>query len=62
MNTDTRSTAIVLAALTRLRPDNELLPNAVRWLMEARQAGRWSNTQENAWSIIALTDWLAASG
>ncbi|MDY7077396.1 MAG: Ig-like domain-containing protein, partial [Chloroflexota bacterium] len=35
MNTDTRSTAIVLAALARLDPDNALAPNAVRWLMVA---------------------------
>jgi uncharacterized protein YfaS (alpha-2-macroglobulin family) len=27
-----------------------------------RTAGRWATTQENAWSIIALTDWLVASG
>jgi uncharacterized protein YfaS (alpha-2-macroglobulin family) len=30
--------------------------------MSARQAGHWATTQENAWAIIALTDWLAASG
>jgi uncharacterized protein YfaS (alpha-2-macroglobulin family) len=30
--------------------------------MKARQAGRWSTTQENAWAIISLTDWMAASG
>jgi uncharacterized protein YfaS (alpha-2-macroglobulin family) len=61
-NTDTRSTAIVLDALARLDPDNELAPNAVRWLMVARTAGHWETTQETAWSLIALTDWMVATG
>ncbi len=62
LNTNTRSTSIVLAAFSRLKPDHPLLPQVVRWLMITREAGRWSTTQENAWAIIALTDWLAASG
>jgi uncharacterized protein YfaS (alpha-2-macroglobulin family) len=62
MNTDTRSTAIVLAALARLDPDNALAPNAVRWLMSVRKEGFWETTQETAWSILALTDWMAATG
>lgn len=62
MNTDTRSTAIVLAALAKLDPQNSLGPNTVRWLMTARKADRWETTQENAWAIIALTEWMAATG
>jgi uncharacterized protein YfaS (alpha-2-macroglobulin family) len=62
MNTDTRSTAIVLAALARLDPDNALAPNTVRWLMSVRQEGFWETTQETAWSVIALTDWMVATG
>jgi len=62
MNTDVRSTAIVLRALVRLAPDNALLPNAVRWLMAARQDGRWGTTQENAWALMALTDYAAQTG
>ncbi len=62
MNTDIRTTSIVLAAFVRLQPENPLLPNVVRWLMSSRQAGRWATTQENAWAIIALTDWMAATG
>ncbi len=52
MNTDTRTTAIVLDALAKLDPKNSLAPNTVRWLMNARKADRWETTQENAWSII----------
>lgn len=62
MNTDTRSTAIVLDALTKLDPDNALIPNVVRWLMVARQDGIWETTQETAWSLIALTDWMVVTG
>jgi uncharacterized protein YfaS (alpha-2-macroglobulin family) len=61
-NTDTRSTAIVLDALARLDPDNALAPNVVRWLMTARTAGRWESTQETAWALIALTDWMVVTG
>ncbi len=62
MNTDTRSTAIVLAALARLDLDNALAPNTVRWLMTVREEGIWETTQETAWAILALTDWMAATG
>jgi uncharacterized protein YfaS (alpha-2-macroglobulin family) len=63
MNTDIRSTAIVIAALARIQPDNPVLPQAVRWLMSVRQSGgHWTTTQENAWAIIGLTDWLVVSG
>ncbi len=58
MNTDTRSTAIILAALVKLDPSAPLLPNVVRWLMVARRDGIWETTQETAWALIALTDWM----
>ncbi len=62
MNTDTRSTAIILDALARLDKDNQLAPNVVRWLMVARKGGYWETTQETAWALIALTDWMQATG
>jgi hypothetical protein len=34
----------------------------VRWLMVARTAGRWESTQETAWALIALTDWMKSTG
>ncbi|MGC9521770.1 MAG: Ig-like domain-containing protein [Anaerolineae bacterium] len=62
MNTDTRSTAIVLDTLAKLDAGNELIPNVVRWLMVARQTGIWETTQETAWALIALTDWMVETG
>ncbi|MBN1401312.1 MAG: Ig-like domain-containing protein [Anaerolineae bacterium] len=64
MNTDTRTTAIVLRALLRVQPEasDGVLPNVVRWLMLARRSGRWETTQENVWAILALTDFMVSTG
>jgi uncharacterized protein YfaS (alpha-2-macroglobulin family) len=51
MNTDVRTTALVLRALVRAGGKGQpsaLLANAVRWLMTVRSHGRWETTQENA--------------
>jgi uncharacterized protein YfaS (alpha-2-macroglobulin family) len=61
-NTDTRTTAIALEALVKLAPENNLVPNVVRWLMTSRTADAWETTQETAWSVMALTDWMQVSG
>ena len=61
-STDTRTTAIVLDTLLQIDPENPLLVNAVRWLMKTRVNGRWSSTQETAWSLMALTGWMSKSG
>lgn len=60
--TSTRATALALDALARLAPDDPLIPQATRWIMVARSANRWQTTQETAWSIIALTDVMLATG
>jgi hypothetical protein len=62
MNSDTRSTAIMISVIARLDPKNSLGPNAVRWLMAARKADRWETTQENAWAVMGLTEWMLATG
>ncbi len=51
----------MLSALLESVPDNELLPNAVRWLMVARRGDHWVTTQETAWAVMALTDWMVAT-
>jgi uncharacterized protein YfaS (alpha-2-macroglobulin family) len=60
-NTDIRTTAIALALLARFDSNNPLAPGTVRWLMRARTADHWETTQETAWALIALTDWLVAT-
>ncbi len=61
-NTDTRTTAIALDAFVLLKPDNSLIPNIVRYLMVERKADSWETTQETAWAVMALTDYMSASG
>jgi uncharacterized protein YfaS (alpha-2-macroglobulin family) len=61
-NSDTRTTAIVLSALSQLDTQNPLNANAVRWLMSSRTGGHWQGTQETAWTLMALTNWMVASG
>ncbi|HET6445868.1 MAG TPA: Ig-like domain-containing protein [candidate division Zixibacteria bacterium] len=61
LGSDIRGTAMIIEALARVDPENPLLPNAVRWLMVARTADHWPTGQDNAWSILALSDWMAAS-
>jgi uncharacterized protein YfaS (alpha-2-macroglobulin family) len=61
-NTDTRTTAIILSAMSQIDPQNPLNANAVRWLMSNRTNGHWQGTQETAWSLMALTNWMEASG
>ena len=62
MNTDVRTTAVILETMLRLRPKDRTLPMVVRWLMTVRDDGHWKTTQETAWSIIALSDWMRISG
>jgi uncharacterized protein YfaS (alpha-2-macroglobulin family) len=61
-DSDTRSTAIVLQTLVMLDPHSQLIPNVVRWLMVARRGDAWETTQETAWSVMALTNWMDVSG
>jgi uncharacterized protein YfaS (alpha-2-macroglobulin family) len=62
MNTDVRTTAVVLDLFARFGSTEGITPNAVRWLMNVRKDGHWETTQETAWSLIALTDWMLATG
>lgn len=61
-DSNTRTTAIVLEALVELSPQSQLIPNIVRWLMVARRGDAWETTQETAWAVMALTNWMEVSG
>ena len=61
-NTDTRTTALGLMAMAQIDPTNQMIPNVVRWLMVARTADHWETTQETAWSVMALTEWMVITG
>ncbi|HEX8905866.1 MAG TPA: hypothetical protein VF771_13530, partial [Longimicrobiaceae bacterium] len=55
-----RTDAVVLDALLRAQPESELVPKTVRGLLQHRVRGRWDNTQENAWVLLALDRYFAA--
>ncbi|MCC7119361.1 MAG: Ig-like domain-containing protein [Anaerolineales bacterium] len=61
-NSDIRTTAIVLNAYVQIEPENPITANAVRWLMANRQGDHWSSTQDTAWTLIALVNWLSQQG
>jgi uncharacterized protein YfaS (alpha-2-macroglobulin family) len=54
LHSDRRTDAVVLDALIALEPDSDLIVKVVRGLMAARENGRWGNTQENVWVILAM--------
>lgn len=56
-DSDDRSTALVLSALLHIDPEHRLVGTLARGLMRSRRAGRWSNTQENAYALLALADY-----
>lgn len=62
MSSTTRTTALALQALVRTDPANFLVPNAVRYLMNQRRDGHWQTTQETAITLMALADYIEASG
>jgi len=51
---DRRADAIVLEALIGDQPANDLIPKLVEGLLGHRTAGRWLNTQENVFILLAL--------
>jgi alpha-2-macroglobulin len=56
-SSDTRTTAIVLQTLADVSPDHPYVARLAAYLTRARQAdGRFRNTQESAFTLMALTE------
>lgn len=62
MASTTRATALVLEALTQIRPENPLLSKTARWLMDKRLGTHWRTTQETAYAILGLASYIQISG
>ena len=56
------ATAFALRALLAIAPDHELVEPVTNWLIKNRRGGQWSNTRDTAITVLALNDYLAASG
>ncbi|MDT4968148.1 MAG: alpha-2-macroglobulin [Acidobacteriota bacterium] len=53
-NSNRRADGIILEALIGDQPGNDLIPKIVRGLLAQRRQGRWENTQENVFILLAL--------
>ncbi|MEO6390452.1 MAG: DUF6049 family protein [Pyrinomonadaceae bacterium] len=51
---DRRTDGVLLEALIGDQPNSDLIPKLVRGLLEGRKQGRWKNTQENVFILLAL--------
>jgi len=49
-----RADGILLEALIETQPDSDLIPKIVKGLLAHRKQGRWGNTQENVFILLAL--------
>jgi hypothetical protein len=54
LHSSRRADGIILEALIGDDPTNDLIAKLARGLLSQRTAGRWENTQENCWVLLAL--------
>ncbi len=54
LHSNRRADGIILESLIGDDPKNDLIPKIVRGLLANRVKGRWENTQENAFILLAL--------
>ncbi|MBV9928100.1 MAG: hypothetical protein JOZ96_23985 [Acidobacteria bacterium] len=54
LSSDRRADGVILEALIRDQPESDLIPKVARGLLAHRKQGRWGNTQENAFVLLAL--------
>lgn len=54
LNSNRRADGVILEALVLDQPASDLIPKIVRGLLAHRTSGRWENTQENVFILLAL--------
>jgi uncharacterized protein YfaS (alpha-2-macroglobulin family) len=60
LSSDRRVDAVMLESLIAEQPKNDLIPKVVTGLLAHRKAGRWLNTQENTFALLALDAYFQA--
>jgi len=60
LHSDRRADAILLEALVADQPQSDLVPKLAAGLLAHRTAGRWANTQENVFVLLALDRYFQA--
>lgn len=56
------ATAFALRALMAVDPTNALVEPVANWLIKNRRGAQWNNTRDTAIAVLALNDYLRASG
>jgi hypothetical protein len=56
------ATAFALRALMAIDPTNALVEPVANWLIKNRRGAQWNNTRDTAIAVLALNDYLRASG
>jgi uncharacterized protein YfaS (alpha-2-macroglobulin family)/tetratricopeptide (TPR) repeat protein len=56
------ATAFALRALLAIDPQNKLVEPVCNWLIKNRRGAQWSNTRDTAITVLAMNDYLRASG
>jgi uncharacterized protein YfaS (alpha-2-macroglobulin family) len=54
LHSDRRADGILLEAIIEDRPKSDVIPKVVRGLLAHRVQGHWTNTQENAFVLLAM--------
>ncbi len=63
LNSPIYNSAVVVYALSQREPAAQILPDALRYLMDHRQPGGcWSNSYETAWSLMAAIEVMKGTG
>ncbi|MGK4004183.1 Ig-like domain-containing protein [Sorangium sp. So ce1036] len=60
MDSEARTSALVLRALLAARPAHALAPRLAAGLLADRRGGTWRSTQETAWALLALDQYRRA--
>ncbi len=60
MYSNRRADGVLLEALLKADAQNDLIPKLVRGLLDQRTKGRWENTQENVFILLALDKYFQA--
>jgi uncharacterized protein YfaS (alpha-2-macroglobulin family) len=60
LHSDRRADGVILDALIGDQPNSDLIPKLVRGLLAHRVEGRWGNTQENCFILLALDRYFSA--
>jgi uncharacterized protein YfaS (alpha-2-macroglobulin family) len=61
LDSEARTTAMVLRAKLAAQPEDALVPRLVRGLLSQRDRGRWRSTQEAAWALRVLAEYRKAA-